>query len=72
MRGTVSAAYLVVVTFVGLALGPYTVGRLSEATGDLRLALVISLSAGLVGVGLLVLAARRVEADALRQADGVK
>jgi MFS family permease len=66
MRGTVSAAYLLVVTFVGLALGPYTVGRLSQATGDLRLALVISLAAGLVGVVLLVLAARRVEADAQR------
>jgi MFS family permease len=66
MRGTVSAAYLLVVTFVGLALGPYTVGRLSVATGDLRLALVISLAAGLVGVVLLALAARRVEADHAR------
>jgi MFS family permease len=64
MRGTVSAAYLLVVTFVGLALGPYTVGRLSEATGDLRLALVISLAAGLLGVVLLTLAARRIEASA--------
>jgi MFS family permease len=68
MRGTVSAAYLLVVTFVGLALGPYTVGRLSVATGDLRMALVLSLGAGLVGVVLLALAARRMEADAARQA----
>lgn len=67
MRGTVSAAYLLVVTFVGLALGPYTVGRLSEATGNLRMALVISLAAGLGGVLLLVLAARRVAADAIHE-----
>jgi len=72
MRGTASAAYLLVVTFIGLALGPYTVGRLSEAIGDLRLALVLSLAAGLIGVSLLALAARRVEADARRQADGAK
>jgi len=56
------------VTFVGLALGPYTVGRLSEATGSLRAAMVLSLTAGLIGVGLLALAARRIEADAARQA----
>jgi MFS family permease len=66
-RGTASAAYLLVVTFIGLALGPYTVGRLSEATGDLRLALLLSLVAGLGGVVLLALAARRLQADALRQ-----
>jgi MFS family permease len=63
MRGTVSAAYLLVVTFIGLALGPYTVGRLSEATGDLRLALIVSLGAGLGGVVLLALAARHVRAE---------
>jgi fucose permease len=66
MRGTVSAAYLLVVTFIGLALGPYTVGRLSEATGDLRLALIVSLAAGLAGVVLLALAARYIRADAAK------
>jgi MFS family permease len=66
MRGTVSAAYLLVVTFIGLALGPYTVGRLSEATGDLRLALIVSLAAGLGGVALLALAARYVRTDVSR------
>lgn len=63
MRGTASAAYLLVVTFVGLALGPYTVGRLSEATGDLGTALLLSLGAGLAGVALLALAARAVARD---------
>jgi hypothetical protein len=46
MRGSVSAAYLLVVTFIGLALGPYTVGRLSVAFGDLRSALLCALTAG--------------------------
>jgi MFS family permease len=31
MRAVVSAFYLLVVTFVGLALGPYTMGQLSDA-----------------------------------------
>ena len=45
MRGSASAAYLLVVTFIGLALGPYTVGRLSVALGDLRTALLCALIA---------------------------
>jgi MFS family permease len=63
MRGSASAAYLLVVTFVGLALGPYTIGRLSVALGDLRIALLCSLVAGLVGSTLLLLAARHIARD---------
>jgi hypothetical protein len=63
MRGSASAAYLLVVTFVGLALGPYTVGRLSGAFGDLRLALLCALGAGVVGAALLLLAARHIARD---------
>ena len=43
LRGTASAAYLLVVTFIGLALGPYTIGRLSVALGDLRSAMLWAL-----------------------------
>ena len=43
MRATASAAYLLVVTFIGLALGPYTIGRLSVALGDLRTAILLAL-----------------------------
>lgn len=43
LRGTASAAYLLVLTFVGLALGPYTIGRLSVALGDLRAAMLWAL-----------------------------
>lgn len=63
MRGSASAAYLVVITFVGLALGPYTVGRLSVALGDLRTAMLCALVAGVVGAALLLVAARHVAHD---------
>jgi MFS family permease len=63
MRGTASAAYLLVVTFIGLALGPYVIGRLSVATGSLRAALLLGLIAHVAGVALLLLAARHVARD---------
>jgi MFS family permease len=68
MRATASAAYLLVVTFIGLALGPYTIGRLSVALGNLRMAMVISLSASLLAVLCLIQAARHLPGDeAMRQ-----
>ena len=63
LTGSASAAYLLVVTFVGLALGRYTVGRLSVAVGDLGIALLCALGAGLVGAGLLLLASRHIARD---------
>jgi MFS family permease len=66
MRAVASAAFLLVVTLVGLAMGPYTVGRLSMLTGDLRLAMTLALAANLVGFVFLWLASRgvpRAEAD---------
>ena len=63
MRGTASAAYLLVVTFIGLALGPYVVGRVSVATGSLRTALLLCLLADLAAAMLLLRAARHVARD---------
>ncbi len=63
MRGSASAAYLLVITFVGLALGPYSVGRLSVAIGDLRAAMLCALVAGALGALLLLLATRHVARD---------
>jgi MFS family permease len=63
MRGVASAAFLLVVTLLGLALGPYTIGRLSVAFGDLRLALACSLVANVVALVLFVLAARTLPRD---------
>lgn len=54
MRGTASAAYLLVITFIGLAMGPYTIGRLSVGLGDLRAAMLFALAANVVAALLLV------------------
>jgi multisubunit Na+/H+ antiporter MnhG subunit len=58
LRGTASAAYLLVVTFIGLALGPYTIGRLSVALGDLRAAMLWALLVNPVAALLLWRASR--------------
>lgn len=63
MRATAAAAYLLVITFVGLALGPYTIGRISVATGDLRTGILSSLVVNVLAFGLLLAAARSLERD---------
>ncbi len=66
VRGTAAAAYLLVVTFIGLALGPYAIGRLSVAFGDLRLAMLAALVVNPLAVVLLLLAACHLPADEAR------
>ena len=51
MRATASAAYLLVVTFIGLAMGPYTIGKFSDLF-DLRTALLLGLCANGIAVRL--------------------
>jgi MFS family permease len=63
MRGSAAAAFLLVATFIGLALGPYSVGRLSVALGDLRSAMLCVLVAGVVASGLLFLGGRHIGRD---------
>ena len=63
MRGAATAAYLIVVTFLGLALGPYTIGFLSVVLGDLRKAMLIAVSANAFALVFAVLAARHVARD---------
>ena len=63
MRAVASAVYLLMLTFIGLAMGPYTVGRLSEASGDLGHAIELCLLANLVAVVLFLLASRGLAAD---------
>lgn len=62
LRAVASAGFLLIVTLLGLALGPYVVGRLSVATGDLRLALSLGLCANGLGAVSLWLAARSLPA----------
>ncbi len=63
MRAVASAVYLLVVAFIGLALGPYTVGRLSVALGGLRPALLWALLANALSLACAVYAARRLPGD---------
>jgi MFS family permease len=48
MRSVASAFYILVITFVGFALGPYCIGALSDALGDLRRAMQLALLMNLV------------------------
>jgi MFS family permease len=63
MRAVASAAFLLVNTLIGLALGPYTIGRLSVATGDLRAGMALGSLASVLGIVLLALAARTFARD---------
>ena len=60
LRATASAVYILHTTFLGLALGPYTVGRLSVFTGDLKSAMLLALPVQAAAAVLLFLAARRI------------
>jgi MFS family permease len=67
LRGTAGAAYLLVITFVGLALGPYTVGKFSLLLGGLRPALLAGATiAAVLALLFLALAARTLPADQAR------
>lgn len=63
MRATASAAYLLLVTFIGLALGPYAVGRLSGALGSLRAAMLLGLAADALALIFILLAMRPLARD---------
>ena len=63
MRASASAAYLLVITFIGLALGPYLLGHLSDVLGGLRESLLFALIANAVAVFCLAQAARHLVND---------
>lgn len=73
MRATATAFYFVIVTFVGLAMGPYAIGELSDylittgmnSTDSLRTAMMSSLLMLLGTLACLPLAARHLERDEL-------
>lgn len=62
MRAVASAAYLLSITFIGLALGPYMIGRIS-VTADLRLGMTVGLCVNVVAFVAAILAARSLVAD---------
>ena len=63
MRARASAVFLLFVTIVGLALGPYVVGRLSDLWGSLRLAFMAATASNLVAFVLFMMAARTIAHD---------
>ena len=72
LRAVASAVYLLIITFIGLALGPYAIGRMSVAFGGLRPALLCGLAANLIAATILLLAMRHLTRDeerAIRAAD---
>jgi MFS family permease len=59
MRGVTTSVYLLVLTILGLGIGPYLVGLISDATGDLGTAILsINLVSPVIIVLLLIIATR--------------
>ncbi len=63
MRASASAFYLLVITFIGLALGPYTIGTLSDSTGSLRTGILLGLAANALAVVFIWAAMRHLARD---------
>ncbi|MBA3898165.1 MAG: MFS transporter, partial [Sphingomonadaceae bacterium] len=62
MRGTATATFFIATTLIGLALGPYTAGFVSTATGSLRIGILSLLAVAPVSAALLIMAWRTVPA----------
>lgn len=63
MRGITTSLYMLIATIIGLGIGPYLVGMISDATGDLRTAMLTVNAAAIPIAVLLVLIARRAQRD---------
>ena len=63
MRGITASVYLLVSTIVGLGIGPYAVGVLSDATGSLRVSMLSINVVAIPIVILMLLIARRAQRD---------
>jgi MFS family permease len=62
MRGVATAVQLLGTNLIGLGLGPYLVGLVSDVTGDLRLAILSVLALVPIVLALFAFAARRLPA----------
>jgi MFS transporter, Spinster family, sphingosine-1-phosphate transporter len=63
MRGITTSTYLLAMTIIGLGCGPYVVGMISDATGDLRIAILSVNAAAVPIVVLMLIIARRAQKD---------
>lgn len=58
MRGTATASFFLATTLVGLAIGPYMVGQISELTGSMRIGMLSLIAVAPISLGLLIYAYR--------------
>lgn len=63
MRAVTASTYLLASTILGLGIGPYVVGMLSDATGDLRTSMLAVNTAAVPIVLLLLIVAKRASRD---------
>ena len=59
MRGVATAIYFLGATLLGLALGPFMAGLISEATGSLAQGVIATLVAVPIGLAALAVAVRK-------------
>ena len=62
MRGTATASFFLATTLVGLALGPYMVGQISELTGSMRTGMLSLIGVAPISFVLLMYAYRTLPA----------
>lgn len=58
MRGTATASFFLATTLVGLAIGPYMVGQISELTGSMRTGVLSLIAVAPISLVLLIYAYR--------------
>ncbi len=65
MRGTATASFFLATTLVGLAIGPYMVGQISEISGSMRIGVLSLIGVAPISLVLLIYAYRALpEAEA--------
>lgn len=65
MRGTATASFFLATTLVGLAVGPYMVGQISDLTGSMRIGVLSLIAVAPISLALLIWAYRALpEAEA--------
>ncbi|WP_379923159.1 spinster family MFS transporter [Erythrobacter sp. R86502] len=58
MRGTATASFFLATTLVGLGLGPYMVGQISEISGSMRIGVLSLIAVAPISLALLIYAYR--------------
>lgn len=58
MRGTATASFFLATTLVGLGLGPYLVGQISELSGSMRIGVLSLIGVAPISLALLIYAYR--------------